>query len=450
MRSNLPKVLQPLGGEPLLRHVIRGATPLEPAQTLVVIGHGAEAVQAAFADESLLWAEQREQLGTGHAVSQALPQIPDDHVVLVLYGDVPLVTTETQAQLAQAARDSVAVLTAEMVDPGGYGRIVRNEQGLVTGIVEHKDASPAQLSIREINTGLLAAPAERLKDWLSRVDSNNAQGEYYLTDIIAMAATDGFPVKGILAADPGEIQGVNNRRQLAEAEAVLRQRRAQALMDDGVTLADPARIDVRGSVSCGQDVFIDVNVVLEGNVRLGDGVRLGPGCVIRDCDIGSATVIDAHSVLESARIGSSARIGPFARLRPGSDLADRTRIGNFVETKNLTLGEGSKINHLSYVGDAHIGRDVNVGAGTITCNYDGANKHLTTIEDGAFIGSDSQLVAPVTIGANATIGAGSTINRDAPAGELTLTRARQKTIEGWERPTKESSKPQATSSKPKP
>ncbi|MDQ2069718.1 bifunctional UDP-N-acetylglucosamine diphosphorylase/glucosamine-1-phosphate N-acetyltransferase GlmU [Natronospira bacteriovora] len=436
MRSALPKVLQPLGGEPLLAHVIEGARPLSPEQTVVVIGHGAEAVREAFGEAPLHWAEQHEQLGTGHAVMQALPQIPDDHVVLVLYGDVPLVSPATQKALVEAATDSVAVLTAELPDPSGYGRILRNSEGLVEGIVEHKDASPEQRGIREINTGLLAAPAGRLRDWLSRVGNDNAQGEYYLTDIIALAASDGVPVRGVVAHDDSEIQGVNNRIQLAEAEAILRGRRAQALMEDGVTLADPTRIDIRGRVECGRDVFIDANVLLEGEVQLGDGVHIGPGCVIRNSQIAAGTVIDAHTVLEQARVGSDARIGPFARLRPGSHLAARARIGNFVETKNVELGEGSKVNHLSYIGDATVGRDVNVGAGTITCNYDGANKHQTIIGDGAFIGSDTQLVAPVTVGAHATIGAGSTINKDAPAGELTLSRSKQKTLEGWKRPQK--------------
>jgi len=436
MRSALPKVLQPLGGEPMLRHVIRGVQPLSPDQTVVVIGHGGEAVRDAFADDGLIWAEQREQLGTGHAVMQALPDIPDDHVVLVLYGDVPLVTAETQEQLAEAATDAVAVLSAEVADPAGYGRIVRDPEGGVRGIVEHKDAGPEELAIREINTGLLAAPAKRMKDWLSRTDSNNAQGEYYLTDIIAMAAGEGYPVRGILAGDAAETQGINNRLQLAEAEAILRRRRAHALLADGVTLADPARIDIRGDLNCGRDVFIDVNAVFEGRVTLGDEVRIGPGCVIRDSEIGPGAVIEAHSVVEGARIGARGRVGPFARLRQGTRLAEATRIGNFVETKNIAMGEGSKANHLSYLGDAHIGRDVNIGAGTITCNYDGANKHQTVIGDRVFIGSDSQLVAPVSIGDGATIGAGSTISKEAPAGELTLSRAKQKTLEGWKRPTK--------------
>ncbi|WP_406672087.1 bifunctional UDP-N-acetylglucosamine diphosphorylase/glucosamine-1-phosphate N-acetyltransferase GlmU [Natronospira sp.] len=436
MRSRLPKVLQPLGGVPMLGHVLEGCAALNPDQTLVVVGHGGDAVRSAFADEAIVWVEQAEQLGTGHAVDQALPEIPDDHVVLVLYGDVPLVSEATQRRLAEAAGDAVAVLTAEMPDPSGYGRILRDQSGAVTGIVEHKDASPEQRKIREINTGLLAAPARQLKDWLARVDADNAQGEYYLTDIIAMAADEGFPVKGIASQVPGEIQGINNRTQLAEAEAILRHRRTEALMADGVTLADPSRVDVRGSLRCGQDVFIDVNTVFEGEVVLGDNVRIGPGCVIRNSCLSAGTVVDAHCVLESMEAGEQARIGPFARLRPGTRLGIGTRIGNFVETKNLSLGERSKINHLSYVGDARVGNDVNVGAGTITCNYDGANKHQTVIEDGAFIGSDTQLVAPVTVGRDATIGAGSTIRKDAPAGELTLSRSKQTTIKGWKRPVK--------------
>ncbi|WP_445376061.1 bifunctional UDP-N-acetylglucosamine diphosphorylase/glucosamine-1-phosphate N-acetyltransferase GlmU [Natronospira proteinivora] len=450
MNSRQPKVLQPLGGEAMLAHVLAGAAPLAAGKTVVVIGHGADAVRSAFADQDLAWAEQSEQLGTGHAVVQALPHIPDDHVVLVLYGDVPLVTSQTQQALVEAACDSVAVLTAEMQDPTGYGRILRDTQDNVRGIVEDKDASREEKAIREINTGLLAAPAAKLREWLSQVDCNNAQGEYYLTDIIAMAAEADYPVRGIVASDPEEIQGVNNRAQLAQAEAILRRRRAQAIMAQGVTLADPARIDIRGPLDCGRDVFIDANTVFEGQVTLEDDVYIGPGCVIRNSHLGPGVRVDAHSVIEEANIGAQARIGPFARLRPGSRLAGGTRVGNFVEIKNVRLGEGSKINHLAYVGDADVGRNVNIGAGTITCNYDGANKHQTVIGDGAFIGSDSQLVAPVIIGENATIGAGSTISKDAPAGELTLSRARQKTLAGWKRPTKASSKPQASSAKPKP
>lgn len=450
MNSRFPKVLQRLGGEPMLSHVLAGARALDPAQVITVIGHGAEDVMAWYREGAPEWVHQTEQLGTGHAVMQALPAIPDDHVVLVLYGDVPLVSVATQKALAGAATDAVAVLTAKVDDPAGYGRIVRRGDGGVAAIVEDKDASEEQKRIDEINTGLLACPAGKLKEWLGRVGNDNAQGEYYLTDIIAMAASDDYPVRGVIAADPGETQGINNRRQLADAERLLQARRTDALMVAGVTLADPSRVEIRGRLDCGRDVFIDVNTVFEGDVELGDEVHIGPGSVIRDSRIGDGTVVEAHSILESATLATGCNVGPFARLRPGTELADGARIGNFVETKNLVLGEGSKVNHLSYLGDARVGRGVNVGAGTITCNYDGANKHLTEIGDNAFIGSDSQLVAPVRIGAGATIGAGSTISRDAPDGELTLSRSRQKTVEGWKRPKKESAKPQAPSPKPKP
>lgn len=437
MRSLRPKVLQPLGGQPLLQHVLAGCAPLDPDETLVVVGHGAEQVQAAFADAPLRWCHQPEQLGTGHAVAQALPEIPDDHAVLVLYGDVPLVSTDTQRKLADAAAvGALALLTAKVEDPTGYGRILRDEQGRVRRIVEERDADAETRRIDEINTGLLAAPAARMRDWLSRVDRDNAQGEYYLTDIIAMAATEDYPIEAVVSPDPDETLGINDRRQLARAEQQFRRLRADALLDAGVTLADPRRIDIRGRVECGRDVFIDANVVLEGEIELGDEVHIGPGSVLRDVRLAAGTRVEAHCSLESVNAGRDCRIGPFARLRPGTDLADQARIGNFVETKNARIGESSKVNHLSYIGDAELGTEVNVGAGTITCNYDGANKHRTVIGDGAFIGSGTQLVAPISIGAGATIGAGSTLSENAPAGELTLSRARQKTIEGWTRPEK--------------
>ena len=438
MHSDLPKVLQPLAGRPLLAHVIDTAIELDAAAIHVVHGHGGEQVQAAFAgDARLRWAHQAEQLGTGHALMQAMPAIPDDHVVLVLYGDVPLVRARSVDQLVALARaGALALLTATLPDPTGYGRIVRDGAAKVAGIVEEKDATPAQRAIREINTGLLAAPAKLLRGWLGQLGRSNAQGEYYLTDVAALAVRDKLSVETVHVADAGEIYGVNDKLQLAEAEAIHRRRHAEALMRGGVTLADPARVDVRGRLTCGRDVSIDVNVVFEGEVTLGDRVRIGPNSYIRDCEIGADTEVFACSFVEDARIGRGCRIGPFARLRPEVVMDDEARVGNFVEVKKSHIGAGSKVNHLSYVGDARIGAKVNVGAGTITCNYDGAAKHLTVIEDGAFIGSGTELVAPVTIGAGAYIGSGSTITADAPPGQLTLARARQTTVSGWKPPRK--------------
>ena len=441
MRSDTPKVLQPLAGRPLLGHVLDTARQLDPAAIHVVYGHGGEAVRAAFAGESvggrpLGWVEQAQRLGTGHALQQALPYLQPEQMVLVLYGDVPLLTPATlRALLERAGPGSLALLTVELADPRGYGRILRDARGRVRRIVEEQDASPAQRRICECNTGVLAAPARQLAGWLRALRNDNAQGEYYLTDVIAAAVRDGVAVQPLPAQAP-EVQGVNDRLQLAQAEAAFRARQAAALLQAGVTLADPARTDVRGRVTAGRDVFIDVNAVLEGDVRLGDGVRIGPNCVIRDCSLGAGTQVQANCVLESAEIGPSCRIGPFARIRPESRLAADVHIGNFVEVKKTSLGEGSKANHLTYLGDAAVGAGVNVGAGTVTCNYDGANKWRTDIGDGAFIGSGSMLVAPVKIGAGATIGAGSTITHEAPAGELTLGRARQATIAGWHRPRK--------------
>ena len=439
MRSRLPKVLHPIAGRPMLGHVIAAAQALHSEAIHVVYGHGGETVKQVLAGENVRWVEQAEQLGTGHAVEQAMPEVPDDHTVLVLYGDVPLITGETLSRVAEAAGngEAVAVLTVELDDPAGYGRIVRSEGGQVRRIVEQKDASTEEQAIREINTGLLAAPAGRMKEWLARCENNNAQGEYYLTDIIAMAAGEGFPVKGVLAHDPDEVAGVNDRVQLARLERVYQSREAERLMRAGATLADPARVDVRGELSVGRDCSIDVNCVFEGRVVLGEGVRIGPNCLIRDSEIQDGAEILANSVLEEVKVGPETHVGPFARLRPGTVLARGAKVGNFVETKQAEIGEGSKVNHLSYVGDARLGRGVNVGAGTITCNYDGANKHLTVIEDDAFIGSDTQLVAPVTVGAGATLGAGTTLTQDAPAGQLTISRARQRTFANWERPTKE-------------
>jgi bifunctional UDP-N-acetylglucosamine pyrophosphorylase/glucosamine-1-phosphate N-acetyltransferase len=437
MKSALPKVLQPLAGRPLLAHVIDTARSLEPAAIHVVYGHGGERVREALAAEPVQWTLQAQQLGTGHAVLQAVPKVPDDHVALVLYGDVPLLGRQTLAPLvALAGPGQVALLTMTVDDPTGYGRVVRDGAGRVQRIVEQKDASAAERGIRECNTGVIAAPAKLLRGWLEGLRADNSQREYYLTDIIGMAVQAGVAVNPLQCADPIDALGVNDKVQLATLESVCRQRAARALMLAGVTVADPARIDVRGRVIHGKDVFIDVNVVLEGEVRLGDRVRIGPGCVIRDAEIGDDTQVLPHCVIEGAAIGPSCNIGPFSRFRPTSRLSGGVHIGNFVEVKNSTMAEQSKANHLSYVGDAQVGARVNIGAGTIIANYDGANKHRTVIEDDAHTGSNSVLVAPITVGAGATIGAGSTVAAQVPPGKLTIARARQTTIEGWKRPTK--------------
>ena len=437
MKSDLPKVLHPLAGRPLLGHVIATAGALSPARTHVVYGHGGERVLTRFPDANVSWVEQAERLGTGHAVMQAMPGVDDDAVVLVLYGDVPLVPADLlQPLVAAATTGALAILTVELANPKGYGRILRNEQGAVLGIVEEKDANDAQRGIREGNTGILAAPANRLRAWLAALKNSNAQGEYYLTDVVAMAVAENLPVIAHCAQDEDDVLGVNDKLQLAHLERVYQRRQAERLMREGVTLLDPARFDLRGTLECGHDVTIDVGVVIEGHVKIGDGVTVGAHCYLRDVELGAGTQVRPMSVLEEALVGPDCRIGPFARLRPGTVLAGHAHVGNFVELKNAQVGEGSKVNHLSYVGDTVMGRDVNVGAGTITCNYDGANKHRTVIGDRAFIGSDSQLVAPVEIGADATIGAGSTVTRDAPAGDLTLSRAPQKSIAGWKRPVK--------------
>ncbi|MFP5504726.1 MAG: bifunctional UDP-N-acetylglucosamine diphosphorylase/glucosamine-1-phosphate N-acetyltransferase GlmU [Gammaproteobacteria bacterium] len=437
MRSALPKVLHPLAGKPLLEHVIDAAEALGAGNIQVVYGHGGERVRSQLGARNVHWVEQAEQLGTGHAVAQALPDIDDGDRVLVLYGDVPLIATETLHRLLAAADDGrFGLLTAELADPTGYGRILRDAAGRVTGIVEQKDATPAQLRVNEINTGFLAVAAAPLKRWVAQLGNDNAQGEYYLTDVIAQAAAEGVAIETVAPAALPEIMGVNNRAQLAELEREYQRRQAQRLLLAGVTLHDPMRFDLRGSLEHGQDVVIDANVILEGNVRLGDRVRIGAGCVIRDAEIGADTIVQPHCVIEDAVIGGNARIGPFARIRPETVLADDVHIGNFVEIKKSDIGAGSKVNHLSYIGDTTIGQRVNVGAGTITCNYDGANKHRTIIEDDAFIGSDTQLVAPVTVGAGATLGAGTTLTRNAPPGELTYSRAKQETRPGWKRPVK--------------
>jgi bifunctional UDP-N-acetylglucosamine pyrophosphorylase/glucosamine-1-phosphate N-acetyltransferase len=440
MHSDRPKVLQPLAGEPLLAHVIGAARALQPDHVYVVYGHGGAAVQQVFAaDHDLKWVLQADQLGTGHAVMQAMRVIPDDHTVLVLYGDVPLIGTACLKQLVAAAQHrSLALLTVNLDEASGYGRIVRDPDGRVTAIVEHQDASPEQLRLREVNSGLLAAPAGRLEEWLLGLSQGNAAREYYLTDVVACAVRAGDPVVAITVPTAVEALGVNDRLQLAHAEAALRRRRAEALMLAGATLADPARVDVRGAVTVERDVFIDVNAVLIGRVHLGARVRVGPHCVIRESRIGADTEILANCVIEEAAVDENCRIGPFARLRPGTVIGPGGHVGNFVELKNAALGAGSKVNHLSYLGDATVGSAVNIGAGTITCNYDGANKWRTVIDDGAFVGSGSMLVAPVRIGVGATIGAGSTITEDAAALKLTLTRAPQTTVEGWQRPEKAS------------
>jgi bifunctional UDP-N-acetylglucosamine pyrophosphorylase/glucosamine-1-phosphate N-acetyltransferase len=438
MHSALPKVLQPLAGRPLLEHVLGAARAIAPAAIHVVYGHGGEQVRAAFAAQTdLTWALQAEQLGTGHAVAQALPAIPDDHDVLVLCGDVPLIRSSTLERLvADAAGGKLALLTAMLDDATGYGRVLRNARGDVTRIVEHKDASDEERRVHEINTGLMVLGARRLRDYLAKLTNENAQGEYYLTDVIGMAFADGVEVRGSVAEHAADALGINDRAQLAVAERVFQRRAADDLMARGATLADPARLEVRGDVTLGRDVFIDVGVVLEGKVVLGDRVHVGPYAILRDTTLGADTLVHPHSVLDGAAAGDDCEIGPFSRLRPGTVLSGHVKTGNFVEVKNSHVAPHSKINHLSYVGDATVGAGVNVGAGTITCNYDGANKHRTVIGDNAFIGSGAMLVAPVEIGAGATIGAGSTITKDTPSGELTVARTKQVTVPGWQRPKK--------------
>jgi bifunctional UDP-N-acetylglucosamine pyrophosphorylase/glucosamine-1-phosphate N-acetyltransferase len=437
MNSDQPKVLQPLAGRPLLGHVIETAQSLQPAAIEVVYGHGGEQVRAAFSRAEVGWALQAEQLGTGHAVMQAMPSIADDHLVLILYGDVPLIRRETLTRLvALAGPRAMSLLTVELPDPTGYGRIIRDAGGRVQKIVEQKDASPAQLAVREGNTGVMAVPARLLREWLGQLRNANAQGEYYLTDVVEMAVAAQVAVEPLVAPTIPEVLGINDRLQLAEVEAEYRRLRARALLQAGVTLADPLRIDVRGTLETGRDVFIDVNVVFEGRVRLGDRVRIGPNCVIRDATIGADTQVFPSCVIEAAEIGAGCNIGPFARTRPQATLADGVHIGNFVEVKNSRMGPGSKANHLAYVGDASVGARVNIGAGTIVANYDGANKHHTEIGDDAHTGSNSVLVAPIVVGAGATVGAGSTVTKDVPAGKLTVARAKAVTLDGWKRPVK--------------
>jgi len=435
MCSRLPKVLHALGGKPLLAHVLDRARALHADRTIVVYGHGGDAVPTVFADPALKFVPQEPQLGTGHAVQQALPHLLPGGTTLILYGDVALTRHETLARLVSNPA-GLSLLTALLDDPTGYGRIVRDADGAIERIVEEKDASAKEKKIREVNTGMLCAPSARLGEWLARLTNRNAQREYYLTDIVSLAIASRTPVTSVYPAETWEILGVNSKEQLAYLERVYQLDCARALMRKGVTLADPWRFDLRGELVCGQDVSIDVNCIFEGKVSLADDAKVGAGCVLKDVEVGAGTVIAPYSHLDGVVVGKHCRVGPFARLRPGTQLADEVRVGNFVEIKATELGHKSKANHLTYLGDSTIGRNVNIGAGTITCNYDGANKHRTVIEDDVFVGSDTQLVAPVTVGRGSTIGAGSTITRDTPPGELTLSRSKQVSVPGWKRPKK--------------
>lgn len=436
MKSRLPKVLHAIGGRPMLQHVLATAAQLGPEGMHVVYNPATPEVRDAFESVEASWVPQSERLGTGHAVKQAMPGIPRNSRVLVLYGDTPLVRADTLRSLL-ACNDALAVLTMSPDDPTGYGRIVRGGDGRVVGIVEERDANETQRGIREVNTGIVLADRDRLEGWLARLDIGNSQGEYYLTDVFGLATADGQSAASVPARDSWEMLGANDRVQLAELERRFQRVEAERLMREGVHLADPARIDLRGDIRAGQDVTIDVNVVLEGDIALGEGVSIGPGCVLRDCRLAAGTRVHPHSVLDGVTTHGACDIGPFARLRPGTELGTGARIGNFVETKNARLGDRTKASHLSYLGDVVIGDSVNIGAGTITCNYDGANKHQTIIEDDVFIGSDTQLVAPVVVGKGANIGAGSTITRDVPPGKLTLSRSKQVTVPHWRRPEKE-------------
>jgi bifunctional UDP-N-acetylglucosamine pyrophosphorylase/glucosamine-1-phosphate N-acetyltransferase len=436
MRSSLPKVLHPLAGRPMLAHVLDTARTLGPRKIVVVHGHGAEQVKAAFPDPDLEWVLQAEQLGTAHAVMQAMPRVGADADVVILYGDMPVVRADTLKRLLEAGREGLAVLTADIGNHPSFGRVVRDASDRVTRIVEVRDASAAERALSEVNVGFYALSAQRLAGWLKRIDNRNAQKEYYLTDVIGLAVADRVPVAGVKVAEAWEAGGVNSKADLAQLERQYQRNVAEGLLEGGVTLADPARIDVRGTLECGRDVTIDVNCVFEGKVSLGDGVRIGPNCVIRNCTIERETEIHPFSHLTDAEVGARCRIGPFARLRPGAQLAEEVHVGNFVEVKASRLGVGAKANHLTYIGDSDVGARTNIGAGTITCNYDGVNKHRTVIEDDCFIGSDATLVAPVRIARGSYIGAGSTINKDTPAGQLTVARAKQVSIPGWKPPRK--------------
>ncbi len=436
MRSDLPKVLHSLAGKPLLAHVVDTARSLAPGRIVIVYGHGGETVPRAIEGDDLRWALQEPQLGTGHAVMQALPHLDPATPTLVLYGDVPLIGRDTLARLlAAAGAGRLGLLTVDLPDPEGYGRVLR-EGGRIVGIVEHKDADDEVRAIREVNTGILVAPTAALTRWLGALSNDNAQKEYYLTDVVAAAVHDGVEVVSAQPADASETLGVNSKAQLAVLERIFQGRIAARLMDEGVQLADPARLDVRGELACGRDVSIDVNCVFEGKVEIGDGASIGAHCVIRDTRIGAGAQILPFTLIEQSSIGARARIGPYARLRPGTELGEETHVGNFVEMKNTRMAAKSKANHLSYLGDTTVGERVNIGAGTITCNYDGANKYRTVIEDDAFIGSDTQLVAPVRVGRGATLGAGTTLTRDAPEHKLTMSRTQQTTVESWKRPVK--------------
>lgn len=437
MRSDLPKVLHAVGGKPILHHVIDAARQLNPKTITVVYGFGGEQVQQQTPGDDLQWVLQAEQLGTGHAVQQALPTLPDHGKTLILLGDVPLVDVAACRDMLTQADQHLVVQTFIKPDPSGYGRIVRNDRHEVVAIVEHKDASEAQRAIQEVNTGIMAMPNVQLKHWLANISNQNAQQEYYLTDIIALSVNEGRAVLPHVVVDAWSVTGINSKLDLQHIEREYQLRQATALMTQGVTLLDAQRIDIRGALQCGRDVLIDVNCVFEGQVTLEDDVKIGPHCVIKDAVIAKGTRLAAFTHIDDAKVGPGSKVGPFARLRPGTQLAAETHVGNFVEIKNATVGVGSKVNHLTYVGDASIGANVNIGAGVITCNYDGANKHKTIIEDNVFVGSDTQLVAPVTVGHGATIAAGSTITKDVPADSLTLCRAReQRSIQGWKRPQK--------------
>ena len=437
MRSSLPKILHPLAGRPLLEHVYISATRLDVRGIHVVYGFGGDEIIESLSHLEVNWVEQAEQLGTGHAVAQAIDAVPDEDNVLILYGDVPLITHETLGRLVAAAEDSgFSLLTSYIDDPRGYGRIVRDSKGDIEAIVEEKDANEEQRSICEINTGMMTVAASRLKDWLSRLDNDNAQGEYYLTDVIQMASKESVRINSINPESVFEIQGVNNRQQLADLERYYQLVQAHHLMQQGVTLMDPQRFDLRGDLETGQDIVIDVNAVFEGSISIGSNVSIGPNCYIRNADIGDNVNIKANCVIDNAVIGNRSQIGPFARIRPDTRLAEDVHIGNFVEIKKSEVGQGSKINHLSYVGDTEVGKKTNIGAGTITCNYDGANKHKTVIGDDVFVGSDTQLVAPVKVGNGVTIGAGTTVTKDIAENMLSLSRAEQRTIKGWKRPKK--------------
>ena len=436
MKSRVPKVLQTVGGQAMIIHVLDTALQAQPAGIHVVYNPAAPELKEACASFDITWAAQEQQLGTGHAVLQAMPGIPDNAEVLVLYGDIPLLEAGVLEKLIETPSTGIKVLTMKVTEPAGYGRIIRDDKGSVTGIVEERDASELQKAITEVNSGIIMAPRRTLMSCLENMASENSQEEYYLTDVFSIAYEKGIPTNGVVAPVPGDLAGANDRIQLAELERRYRMKKTTELMRAGVQLADPERVDIRGKVEAGSDVYIDVNVILEGDVSLGDGVKIGPGCVLKNCQLAAGTRVHAYSVLEGMRSLGACEIGPFARLRPGTQMMEGSKAGNFVEIKNTTLGRNSKASHLSYLGDSSIGDRVNIGAGTITCNYDGVNKHRTVIEDDVFIGSDTQLVAPVTIGEGADIGAGSTVTRDAPAGQLTISRAKQVSIRGWKRPVK--------------